>query len=100
MSGWLERWRQRRSDLDRGVDADLVRDNNSRYKLAGGLIGFGVLLILLGLKTHISGALPMILASVGGVFVIVGWFLFIWANRADFLLRKPDAEEPPRIFKR
>jgi hypothetical protein len=100
MSGWLERWRERQRDLARGVDADLVSYNHRRYKLAGGLIGLGFLLILVGLKARLSGALPMILATVGGALVIAGWFLGIWANRMDMLLRKPDAEDPPRIFKK
>jgi hypothetical protein len=100
MSGWLERWRERQRDLARGVDADLVSDNHRRYKLAGGLIGLGFLLILVGLKARLSGALPMILATVGGALVIAGWFLGIWANRMNMLLRKPDAEDPPRIFKK
>jgi hypothetical protein len=100
MSSWLERWRQRQRELACGVDADLVRDNNRRYKLAGGLIGLGFLLVLVGLKAHVSGVLPMILTTMGGALVIAGWFLAIWANRMDILLRKPDGEEPPRIFKR
>ncbi len=100
MSSWLERWRERQRDLARGVDADLVNDNHRRYTLAGGLIGLGFLLILVSLKAHLSDALPMILATLGGALVIAGWVLGIWANRMDILLRKPDAEEPPRIFKK
>ena len=33
---WLERWRQRQDLLSHGVDADLIRDNRKRYKLAFG----------------------------------------------------------------
>jgi len=44
---WLERWRQRQDLLSHGVDADLIRDNQKRYRVAFGLLGFGFLLSVL-----------------------------------------------------
>jgi hypothetical protein len=51
MSGWWERWQRRQCELTQGVDADLVRDNRRRYKLALGLLAFGLSLIFLNAES-------------------------------------------------
>jgi hypothetical protein len=99
MSGWFQRWSQRKHDLTRGVDADLVRDNGKRYKIAFGLLGLGLLLAVLGSKVHTPSLLHWMLLDAGGVSAVVGFLMAMWAREEAAFLNKPDAEEPPTIFK-
>ena len=99
MSSWFERWRQRQRDLAQGVDADLIRDNRNRYKLAFGLIGFAFLLSLLASKIQNTSTLRMIIVGMAVVSLVVGFLLAAWARQEAAFLNKPDPEEPPRIFK-
>jgi hypothetical protein len=99
MRGWFQRRSQRRHDLTRGVDADLVRDNRKRFKIAFGLIGLGILLALLGGELHTANLLHWVLLDTGGVSVLAGFLLAIWAREESAFLTKPDPEEPPTIFK-
>jgi protein-S-isoprenylcysteine O-methyltransferase Ste14 len=100
MIGWIQRWNQRQRDLTQGVDADLVRENRKRYKLAFGLQGLALFLILLCAKVHIASTLFWILSATAIVSFLAGLLLAIWAQQEDAFLSKPDPEEPPRIFKR
>lgn len=100
MSSWFERWPQRQRDLRQGVDADLVRDNRNRYRLAFGLIGFGFLLGLLDAKIQIPGTLRLIVVGMAIASAVAGFSLAAWARQEGAFLSKPDPEEPPRIFKR
>ena len=70
MLSWFGRWLQRQRDLSQGVDADLVRDNSNRYRLAFGLIGVGFLLSLLGAKIKIPNTLRLILIGMAIVSVV------------------------------
>ena len=99
MSGWLQRWSQRQRDLTRGVDADLVRDNRKRYKIALGLIGLGLLLAMLGSKVYTPSLLHWVMLDAGGVSAVVGFLMAMWAREESAFLSKPDPEEPPTIFK-
>jgi hypothetical protein len=100
MSNWFRRWRQRQRDLARGVDADLVRQNRNRFKLAFGLWGVGFLLSLLRNKASISGVLGSIAQYASVALIFAGIFLGFWAGQVNAFLDKPDPEEPPRLFKR
>jgi hypothetical protein len=100
MSGWLQRWSQRQRDLTRGVDAALIRGNANRCKVAYGLIGLGLLLILLGGKVHTPSPLRWVLLGVASVAVLVDFLMAMWAQQEVAFLSKPDPEEPPTIFKR
>jgi len=100
MSSWFERWRQRQRDLTQGVDADLIRDNRNRYRLAFGLIGFGFLLGLLDARIRIPSMVRLIVVGMAGASLIAGFLLAAWARQEAAFLSKPDPEEPPRIFKR
>ena len=99
MSSWLERWRHRQRDLAQGADANLVRDNRNRYRLAFGLMGFGVLLSLLDTKVKIPNTLRLIVVGIATVFFIAGFLLALWARQMGAFLSKSDPEEPPRMFK-
>ena len=100
MSGWLQRYSQRQRALSQGVDADLVRGNRKRYKVAFGLIVIGLLLILLGSKVHIPTVLRWILVGAASVSCLAGFLTAMWAQQEAAFLSKPDREEPPTIFKR
>jgi len=95
----LQRWSQRQRDLTRGVDADLVRDNRKRYKVAFGLIGLGLLLAVLGSKVHTPSLVHWVMLDAGGVSTVVGVLMAMWAREESAFLSKPDPEEPPTIFK-
>lgn len=99
MNSWFDRWRQRQSDLAQGVDADLVRDNSNRYRLAFGLIGFGFLLGLLDAKIQVPRTLHLILVAIVVVSLITGVLLAAWARQEAAFLSRPDPKEPPRMFK-
>jgi hypothetical protein len=99
MSSWLERWRQRQCELAQGSDADLVRDNRNRYRLAFGLMGFGFLLSLLDTKVKIPNTFRLIVVGIATVSLITGFLLALWATQMGAFLRKPDPEEPPRMIK-
>ena len=99
MRSWFERWRQRQRDLAQGVDADLQRDKNNRYRFAFGLIGFGFLLSLLDANVKVPGTLRSIVVGVAIVSIIAGIVLAAWARQAGAFLSKPDREEPPKMLK-
>jgi hypothetical protein len=96
---WLERWRQRQDLLSHGVDADLIRDNQKRYRLAFGLLGFGFLLGVLLSKVRLAETVRLIVSVIAGACFLVGFVLAAWAKQEATFLNKPDPEEPPKIFK-
>jgi len=100
MSSWLARRRQRQHELDSGVDADLIFDNRKRYRRAAVLIASGILLALLSASSFIVGLLRLIVGGLAALSFISGYLLALWARRADMFLHEPDAEDPPRLFKR
>ena len=95
---WLGRWLERQHDLAVGVDADLVRDNHKRYRLACGLLGFGFVLGLLVSKVHFQGILRLVVGVIATVSFLAGLVLAAWARQEAAFLSKPDHEEPPKIF--
>ena len=96
---WFERWRQREFELARGVDADLVADNQKRYRLASMLLAFGFALGLMVSKVHLRSTLHLIVVVIATVCLIGGFALAAWARQESAFLRKPEAENPPKIFK-
>ena len=96
---WLERWRQRQDLLSHGVDADLIRDNRKRYKLAFGLLGFAFLLGVLVANVHVVETPRLIVGVIASACLLVGFVLAAWARQQEAFLNKPDPEEPPKIFK-
>jgi hypothetical protein len=96
---WLERWRQRQNQLAQGVDANLVRENQKRYRFAFGLLAFGFALGLLVSKIHFQVALRIGVSVVATVCGLAGFALAAWSRQEAAFLSKPDSEEPPKIFK-
>jgi hypothetical protein len=97
MSSWFERRLRRQSDLAR--DADLVRNNRNRFKRALILMGFGALFLIFISKVQIPGTLGKILFDVSFLCFLVGFALATWTRAEDSFLRKPDPDEPPKLFR-
>jgi hypothetical protein len=96
---WWDRWRRRQNQLAQGVDANLVRENQKRYRFAFGLLTFGFALSLLISKTHLQVALRSVVSVVATVCGIAGFALLAWSRQEAAFLSKPEPEEPPKIFK-
>jgi hypothetical protein len=96
---WWERWRERQYQLAQGVDADLVRGNRQRFRLAFGLLLFAFLLGILASKFHLPSTLRFIISVIVIATFLVGFVLTAWAGKEAAFLSKPDPEEPPKIFK-
>jgi hypothetical protein len=96
---WLRRTLQRRYDLARGVDADLVRANRKRWKLAAALFCLAFLVAWITQKLPLSQAMHSAANIAAGGLGIAGFVLFKWAWAEERFLRKPDPEPPPSIFK-
>jgi hypothetical protein len=99
MADWLERWRKRQREIAEGTDADLVRANRTRFRVAFGLVGVGFILIILGGKLHLTGRLGTVLRVIAAVSVVVGFVLGRWARSEHEFLTRPDPEGPPEIFR-
>jgi cell division protein FtsW (lipid II flippase) len=96
---WLERWQQRGEDIARGADADLFRANSRRYLWAAILLGLALLLRYIGTKFRLSHELNLVFAILVAVLLVSSLVLARYARMERSWLRKPDPEEPPRIFK-
>jgi hypothetical protein len=97
MWDWIERRRQRRLDLARGVDADLVRDNNWRWKI--GLALFLAIFPLIWLASKVpSRVIQDVLIALTMVTALGATVLLRWALRVNKFLHEPD-REPLSILK-
>lgn len=99
MSGWFARWQKRQFELGQGADADLVQANRQRWRIASGLIGLAVLLVLLCDKVQLPAILEKTLAITGGISAAVGIVLAKRAQAEYRFLTKPEPEGPPEIFR-
>jgi quinol-cytochrome oxidoreductase complex cytochrome b subunit len=99
MLEWLRRQRQRQIDLDRGVDADLVQANRRRWKLTAVL--FVLAFISMGVLAagRFSGLLNQVCIVITLVLFFSAMILGNVARAWDGFLGKPDAKEPPRLWK-
>jgi hypothetical protein len=99
MAGWVERWQRRRLELAEGADADLMRSNRRRYKVAFSLIGLAFVLGLIDAKFSLPHALEIALRVGIGVSGLLGIVLAKWALHEHDFLTEPDPERPPEIFR-
>jgi len=86
-------------EIGEGTDADLVRANRTRFRVAFSLIGVGFILVVLGGKLHITGRFDTVLRAIAAVSVVVGFVLGRWARSEREFLIRPDPEDPPEIFR-
>ena len=87
--GWFERWSHRQDELAQGADADLVRDNRKRYRLAFSLLGFAILLLLLVSKVDLGKQLRLVMSVVPAGSGVAGLLLLAWARQEQIVLHKP-----------
>jgi hypothetical protein len=96
---WLRRVLQRRSDLARGVDADLMHANTRRFQFSIALLAFSALFAWSVHKVPFPYPLRLTLSVIAALFFISGVVLWKWALAEHRFLTKPDPEPPPSIFK-
>jgi len=96
---WWDRWRRRQNELAQGVDANLVRENQKRYRFTFGLLTFAFALSLLVSKIHLQVSLRIVVSVVATVCSIAGFALLAWSRQEAAFLSKPEPGEPPKIFK-
>lgn len=99
MWSWIERRIERQRELDRGVDADLVRGNRRRQMLALWSFGFLGMLVTLDRLLHLRGWFHELVFIVAMVFLVLGFVASRWASKESAFLNRPDPKEPPRLFK-
>src|SRR5262245_58160367 len=95
---WFERWRQRQSELANGVDADLVQDNQKRYRIGFGLIAVGLAVGLLASKVQLPWTIRSVVTTIATLSLLAGFLLTAWARQESAFLRKPEPEKPPKIL--
>ena len=98
MAGWLERWQERQIELAEGADADLVQANRRKVRIAFGLIGLAVLLVLTSAKIQLPHKLDLVFRIIAIIFFAVGGVLAKWAAERSFLT-EPEPEGPAEIFR-
>ena len=99
MSGWFERRRKRRLEIEQGADADLFEANRKRWRVSFWLAAATIALFLLATRLHLPSALGSVLRWLALVAFVVGTVLNRWALLVDGFLKRPDREGPPSIFK-
>jgi hypothetical protein len=99
MWNWFERWTQRQQELEHGVDADLVRDNQRRRRLAWWSFGVVVLLVAIDTLFHLRGWFRDVVVLASIAFLVFGFVTAKWAQAESGFLSRPDRKEPPRLFK-
>ena len=95
----LQRWRKRQYDLQSGADADLVRDNRRRFRLAGLLFGFSFLLMGAQAAYKFQGPLHEIVVALTTISLVGALLFSRWAMAESAFLSRPDPKQPPKLWK-
>lgn len=96
---WYRRRKQRKADLKRGVDADLVRDNWRRIGRGLAAIAVAFCMGYLTVELNLDGWKGQIVSVIMIGSVVYGLALLFWASEESAFLDKPDPKEPPSLFK-
>ena len=99
MFDWRVRWQERRYEIARGADADLLSSVRRRSLIGLALVVLALLLGLVCFKLHLAGTLKAVAIAIIAVLFVVGGGLAAWARAERDFLYKPDPEEPPSILK-
>jgi hypothetical protein len=99
MRNWWTRYQQRQIDLANGVDSDLVRDNQKKWKLTALLVVAVFVVLELDHFFHFAGLTHTIAILVAIPIAISSLVVLHWAASERRSLDSPDPEEPPSIFK-
>jgi len=86
-------------ELADGADADLVRANRRRYRLAFSLIGLALALTAIDAKAHLPKVLDIAFRGAAVSCFVVGFVVGRWALAERQILNRPDPEGPPEIFR-
>lgn len=95
----MERRWQRQRELQRGVDADLVRDNRRRWKLSWCFWTCGFALLGIQAIVKLYGSWHDVAVGVTMLFFTGGLVLGYWARAEQSSLDRPDPKEPPKLCK-
>ena len=99
MLEWFGRYLRRQRELAAGVDADLVRSNRRKFRLASSLFVLASLLLGIDRVVKPRGLIQEVFVWVTGVLFLGGTIVVQWAWRERAFLDKPDPERPPSHFK-
>ena len=88
------RYQQRKRELAQGVDADRVRSNRARYKLAFVLFGVGFLVALVTTTLNPAGISHKIGFVLAMLLIISGLAIGRWASMENAFLNKPNPKDP------
>jgi hypothetical protein len=99
MNNWWSRQAQRDRDIAAGADADLVRDNQKRFRLSYVLIGTAAALALINQLLHLVGRIADICFGLSIALMVAGFLSFKWAQAESRFLHRPDPKEPRKLFK-
>lgn len=86
-------------ELAEGADADLVRANARRFRLAFCLIGLAAAFTGIDAEVHLPRFLDIALRVVAVSCFAVGVVVGKWAHAERHFLKRPDSEGPPEIFR-
>jgi hypothetical protein len=78
----------------RGADADLVRDNNKRWKFSFLASACGLLLLGILIYVKLPGPSQKIVATIAAITIIGGLMLARWARAWDSIIYRPDPKGP------
>ena len=99
MLEWFGRYLRRQRELAAGVDADLVRSNRRKFRLASSLFVLASLLLGIDRVVKPRDIIQEVFVWVIGVLYIGGTLVVQWAWRERAFLVMPDAKKPPSLFK-
>jgi hypothetical protein len=96
---WLDRRVQRQNDLERGVDADLIRALRRKWIWVAWLFGSCGLLIGVDRLFQLRGWFQKGLVSIAVLFFVMGAIIAKWAAAENAFLNRPEPEERPKLVK-
>lgn len=99
MPSWVERWQTRRRELAEGADADLIRANRKKFRVALSLIALAIAVTAIDAKFGLLRSLDIALRIMAVSCFVIGLVIGRWARAEREFLNRPDSEGPPEIFK-
>lgn|SRR6185437_1504626 len=99
MLEWFGRYLRRQRELAAGVDADLVRSNRGKFRLASSFFGLASLLSVIDRAARPHGLIQEVFFWLIGILFFGSVFVGNWAWRERAFLVKPDPKKPPSLFK-
>ena len=95
---WLRHWDERQQELAVGVDADLVRTNGKKFKIAWSLFGMSLLLFGFYRLVKPDGLFNAVLVWAACLSFIGFMVMIRWARIERAFLNKPSLKEQPKMW--